>query len=372
LISTPDFYNELVEVGFETFYGVPDSLLKDICAYISDKTSSEKHIITANEGNAIALASGYHLATKKTAVVYLQNSGLGNTINPLLSLTDEAVYKIPILLIIGWRGEPGIQDEPQHFKQGAITESLLNVLGIRYQILTDDYRTQLKTLKEWLNLESKPVALLVKKGAFTEYSLSETKNLFSLLREDVLSKIISNIGEDAIVVSTTGKTSREIYEIREINKQSHENDFLTVGSMGHTSSIALGLALNADRNVYCIDGDGSMLMHLGGLGIVAQKAPKNFKYILINNGAHESVGAQPTIAHDIKLKKLLESLGFNNVYEVTNEKELESDFKSLKAIEKSALIVNVKIGSRDDLGRPKQSPQENKKALMNLISKDRS
>lgn len=353
----------------DTFYGVPDSLLKDICAYITLNTPKDKHIITANEGSAIALAAGYHLSTNKSALVYLQNSGLGNTINPLLSLADEKVYKIPMLLMIGWRGEPGFKDEPQHIKQGEINEALLKVLGISYVVLTDNYKADLSKAISLLKTESKPVALLVKKSTFTEVNVPESKNNYSLSREVALEFIIDNIDKEAVIVSTTGKTSREIYEIRERRNQDHSRDFLTVGSMGHTSSIALGIAINSDRMVYCIDGDGSMLMHLGGLGVVAQNAPKNFRYIVINNGAHESVGAQPTIGFDISLNNTLKELGFSEVYEVDSSSNIKLHLNELIKKPNTAMVINVKTGSRANLGRPKESPIENKIALMDFLSK---
>ena len=371
MIKTEDFYNELIRHQFDTFYGVPDSLLKDICAYITLKTPPKNHIITANEGNAIALAAGHHIATGKTAVVYLQNSGLGNTINPLLSLADEKVYKIPMILMIGWRGEPGVKDEPQHQKQGEINEELLRVLGIDYVILTENYQEDLESIKKLVEEKSKPVALLIRKSLFSEVKLPEQTSIFSLTREEVLEKIINNIDAESVIVSTTGKTSREIYEIREKNNQDHSHDFLTVGSMGHTSSIALGIALNTEKMVYCIDGDGSMIMHLGSLGVVAQNSPDNLKYIVINNGAHESVGSQPTIAFNISLKKVLKELGFSETYEINEKDELEPTFKKFNKMNKSALVINVKTGSRSELGRPKESPIENKLALMEYLKKDK-
>lgn len=237
MISTEDFYQELLNNEIDTFYGVPDSLLKDICAYITVNTPKEKHIITANEGNAIALAAGKYIATGKPALVYMQNSGLGNAVNPLISLADEAVYKIPMLLMIGWRGEPGKKDEPQHIKQGSITRELLDTMGIKYIVLSDNYKDDLNHALDYMKKESKPIALLVRKGMFTDFSLVSSKIDYKLSREDALETIITSLDNSDIIVSTTGKTSREVFEIREKYHQNHENDFLTVGSMGHTSSI---------------------------------------------------------------------------------------------------------------------------------------
>ena len=367
MIKTPEFYEYLVKNKLDTFYGVPDSLLKDICAYITSKTSPEKHIITANEGNAVALAAGKFMATGIPAVVYLQNSGLGNTVNPLISLADEDVYNIPMLLMIGWRGEPGVHDEPQHVKQGKITLSMLDTMGIKYLILTDNYQEEIKTALDYMKSESKSFAIIIKKNTFSKFSLDEENNPYTLTRELALELLLSKIDRKSLIVSTTGKTSREVFELREKNSDTHERDFLTVGSMGHTSSIALGLALSTPKKVYCIDGDGSLLMHLGGLGITAKNAKDNFKYIVINNGSHESVGGQPTIGFDLDLISILTGLGFSKVFEVSTVNEIENIFNEFDNLSKSVLIINVKQGSREDLGRPTTTPQQNKEAFMKFI-----
>jgi len=367
MINTIAFYDYLIKNNLDTFYGVPDSLLKDICAYITFKTEPKKHIITANEGNAIALAVGNYLATAKPAIVYMQNSGLGNTVNPLISLADEDVYKIPVLLMIGWRGEPNVHDEPQHLKQGKITLPLLDTMGIPYVVLSENYPQEIQQAIESMKTTLKPYALVIKKDTFTKFNLPSNEPTFDLSRESALDFILSKIDTKSITVSTTGKTSREVFEIRENNHDNHNRDFLTVGGMGHTSSIALGISLSTQKNVYCIDGDGSMLMHLGSLGIVAKNAGSNFKYILINNGSHESVGGQPTIAFDIDIPKILLGLGFTSVFEVSNLEDLSKQFTIFNTKPNSVLIVNVKQGSRDNLGRPKTTPQENKDSLINFI-----
>jgi len=367
MINTENFYDYLINLGIDKFYGVPDSLLKDICACITTKTNKKDHIITANEGNAVALAAGAYIATGKPALVYMQNSGLGNAINPLISLADEAVYKIPMILMIGWRGEPGVKDEPQHVKQGEITLPILDTLGIKYIVLSHNYQNDLDTIHNLLYKEKKPVALIIKKGMFSSFKLTKSLNLYETSREKALEIILDNIKLEDIVVSTTGKTSREIFEIREIKGQGHKNDFLTVGSMGHTSSIALGISLNSEKNVYCIDGDGSMIMHLGSLGIAANNANKNFKYIVINNGAHESVGGQPSVGFEIDVKNILLGLGFKEVYIAKNENEIKEAVIKLSNSEKTALVIFTRQGSRDNLGRPTLSPQENKLGLMKFI-----
>jgi phosphonopyruvate decarboxylase len=367
MIHTPDFYEYLLKKKLDTFYGVPDSLLKNLCAYITSKTRPKNHIITANEGNAIALAAGKYLATGSPAVVYLQNSGLGNTVNPLLSLADEDVYKIPMLLIIGWRGEPGKKDEPQHIKQGKTTISMLNLMNIDHCILSDNFKEDLDRACEHMRTNLKSFALVVRKNTFSDFVFNEDINHFSLKREEALKTIIDSINKEDIIVSTTGKTSREIFELREKKLDEHDKDFLTVGSMGHASSIALGLSLNSNKKVYCIDGDGSLLMHLGGLGVAAINSKKNFKYIVINNGSHESVGGQPTIGFLIDLQKIFIGLGFKKVFEVSSTEEIRNIFDKFSLMEKSVLVINVGQGSRINLGRPSISPQENKKLLMNFL-----
>lgn len=367
MIKTPEFYDYLIKNGLDTFFGVPDSLLKDICAYITSVTVPSKHIITANEGNAIGLAAGSYMATGKPAIVYLQNSGLGNTVNPLISLADEDVYKIPMLLMIGWRGEPGVHDEPQHVKQGKITISMLETLGIKYLILTDNYQEEIDYALDYMITESKSFALIIKKGLFSKFSLIDKSNPYVITRESALKVLLDKIDKKSLIVSTTGKTSREVFEIRACEKDTHERDFLTVGSMGHTSSIALGISLSTLKNVYCIDGDGSLIMHLGGLGIVANNAKENFKYIIINNGSHESVGGQPTIGFDINVNQILTGLGFSKVFEASTIDEINQKFDEFNSLSKSVLVINVKQGSRDDLGRPTSTPQENKEAFMKFI-----
>jgi phosphonopyruvate decarboxylase len=371
MIDTKSFYEYLLKKDIDTFFGVPDSLLKDICAYITQNTPAQNHIITANEGNAVALACGHYLATGKIAMVYLQNSGLGNIVNPLISLADEDVYNIPVLFMVGWRGEPGTKDEPQHKKQGKITLSTLEVLGVKTFILEDEFKPIIDEAVSYMKKTLKPAAIVVKKGTFSKVKLELPPDAFSMSREEALEAMMKHIDNKSVIVSTTGKTSREVFEIREKSGDTHERDFLTVGSMGHTASIALGIALSSKKRVFCIDGDGSMLMHLGGLGVAAINAPKNFKYIVVNNGAHESVGGQPTIALDINTKKVLEGLGFSKVYEVKTLEEIEREFPKFKRKNKAALVVYVNQGSRDDLGRPTTTPVENKDLLMKFLRRSR-
>ena len=367
MIDTKKFYNTLIKNSFDYFVGVPDSLLKEFCLCIND-LSKNNHIITANEGNAVAIASGYNIATSKYGVVYMQNSGLGNIVNPLLSLADEKVYKIPMLFIIGYRGEPNVKDEPQHIKQGELTLPLLDTLGIKYFILNEDYEEQIKQCYDYIKQTEKPIALVVKKDTFSKYEKDfVSNNNNSLSREEALEIIINNLDNNDFIVSTTGKTSREIFEIREKNKTDHSKDFLTVGSMGHTSSLALGISLNTNKNIYCIDGDGAFIMHMGGLAIAIQNAKDNFKYILINNGCHESVGGQPTIAYNIDIEKILLGFGFKKVFIVDNKEDIVLALKEQKENNKIAIIINTNDKSRKDLGRPTTAPIYNKEQFQKKI-----
>ena len=337
---------------------------------------SEKNIISANEGNAVAIASGYYLATGKIGLVYMQNSGQGNSINPIASLIDEKVYKIPMLMLIGWRGEPGKKDEPQHKKQGIITLELLEVLGIKYSILDenmscDDVKKTIKYACEYMKKNSVPYAFVIRKNTFSEYKLKNISKQsdLELTREKAIELIESNIDKDAAIVSTTGMASRELFEIREKFKEEHNKDFLTVGSMGHASQIALGIALsNKNKNIYCIDGDGALIMHLGGLAIIGSLNAKNYKHIVINNGAHDSVGGQETVGLKINVPAIAEACGYKKAYACSNEDELLNYINIIDKMEGPVLLeVKVKKGARKDLGRPTTTPIENKEAFMKFL-----
>lgn len=365
LVAPGEFYELLGENDIDVFAGVPDSLLQDFAAYIESASPASRHIITANEGNAVAIAGGYHIATGKFAAVYLQNSGLGNMVNPLLSLADEAVYGLPMLLIIGWRGEPGTEDEPQHVTQGRLNNPLLEMMGIEYAVLDPgSWREQVDWAVAQLREVSKPVAIVVRKGVFEKFAPAERVTAFALKREDALEAIIDAIDPSDFIVSTTGKTSREVFEIRERRGDDHSQDFLTVGGMGHASSIALGMCLGTDRRVYCIDGDGAFLMHLGAAVIAAQQHRENFRYVLVNNGAHESVGGQPTVAFDIDIPAILTAAGFSAVETVREPADLPAAVRRLADNSGTALVIEVAQGSRANLGRPTRSPAENKFDMM--------
>ena len=375
MLDCEKFYNLLVDGGIEFFTGVPDSLLKDFNAYIIDNVKNNKHIIAANEGASIALAAGNYLATKKIALVYMQNSGLGNAVNPLTSLVNQDVYGIPLLLIIGWRGEPGEKDAPQHTKQGKITLKVLETLDIPYDILPNNIEDTKKILNKafrCMNECKAPYALVVRKGTFEKYEYkNKTEQRYELSRENAIKLIVNKLDNTDIVISTTGLTSRELFEYREQMQQDHCNDFLTVGSMGHSSQIALGIAMSTpERQIFCLDGDGAVIMHMGSLGIIGSKSPKNFKHIVINNGAHDSVGGQPTIGYEIDIVSMALSCRYKVAYKVETKMELIEKISLLKSTEGPALLeVRVNKGYRKNLGRPTISPQENKETFMNFLSK---
>lgn len=376
MLDPREFYRSLVNNGFAFFTGVPDSLLKSFCAVLEEAGNKSNHVITANEGNALSVAAGYYLATSNPAVVYLQNSGLGNIVNPLLSLTDSMVYKIPALLIIGWRGEPGIKDEPQHERQGMVTLELLRVLGIEYTIIDENFNNEnmemvLPSIAKKMRENLTPYAIVVRKNTFEPLSIarsSKNDNLFT--RERAVEIIISHIEEKAVVVSTTGKTSRELFEIREKHNLGHGQDFLTVGSMGHCSQIALGISMvHRSLPVYCIDGEGSLLMHMGSLAVNGDYAGDYFTHIVINNGVHESVGGQPNSAQQMNIGRVASATGYKFSYSVEGEEELVQALEEVKKHRGSCMLeIRVKPGSRKDLGRPTISPQTNKEELMKYLS----
>ncbi len=371
----PEFFVEkLRENGIDCFAGVPDSLLKNICAYITDHCDAEHNIIAANEGAAVGIAAGHYLATGKPACVYMQNSGEGNIINPLASLTDEEVYNIPVLLLIGWRGRPGVHDEPQHVKQGKVTTGLLNVMGVNYEVLSkEEDKAEKQIAKAIKALQNKEVfALVIEKDTFEDYKLQNVEvNDLTMSREEAIQTVAAALGERDCIVSTTGMISRELFEYRAAKGQGHERDFLTVGSMGHASQIALGIAMaKPERKVWCFDGDGAAIMHMGSMAIVANKAPKNYVHIVFNNGAHDSVGGQPTVGLKIDLPRVARAVGYPHTYSVSAKEDLMDVLNEVKKNNDLSLIeIKVKKGNRKDLGRPTTTPIQNKEALMTFLKK---
>lgn len=373
MLSPKIFIESLAAKGVDFFAGVPDSLLKNVCAFISDTLDDRHNIIAANEGAAVGLAAGHYLATGHIPCVYMQNSGEGNAINPLASLTDKEVYGIPVLLVIGWRGEPGVHDEPQHVKQGKITLPLLDAMGIRHEILSQDeteFRSQLDGAVRHMSETGEAFAFIVRKNTFEPYTLQRHEvNEYPLSREEAIHKVAASLSAKDVIVSTTGMISRELFEYRTAQGQGHERDFLTVGSMGHASQIALGIALEkTDRRVWCFDGDGAALMHLGSVAIIADKAPENFVHVIFNNGAHDSVGGQPTVGLKVNLAGIAKAAGYKDAVSVTTADDLGSALKALKTMRGPVLLeVRVHRGNRKDLGRPTTTPIQNRDALMEFM-----
>lgn len=365
MLNPKEFYDLLVENDLEYFFGVPDSTLKYFCSYIDEY--AQGHMICANEGNAIANAMGYHLATNKVPVVYMQNSGFGNALNPILSMASKEIYQIPMLIIVGWRGEPGIKDEPQHTHQGKVLLPSLGAMDLDYDILPTKIESAHKLMNQVLHkirTESKPYFLIIKKGTFEEYFPKEVSSCSQLNRLEVIKRILETFPHDKYIAST-GFISRELYQLREQMGQGHEKDFLSIGSMGHTSQIAYAYAKHSGKKVICLDGDGSFLMHMGGTTAIQHYQNDNIIHIVLNNGCHLSVGGQPTIAQNIKLEKIAKECGFAQSYSVTTKEKLESILEKVKN-ETGPVFIDIKVSNEsiNDLMRPTLTPQEMKKLFM--------
>ena len=358
---------------FEFFTGVPDSQLKPLCNYLMATYGiSDKHVIAANEGNAVGLAAGYHLATGKVPVVYMQNSGLGNIINPVASLMNDKVYGIPCVFIVGWRGEPGVKDEPQHIYQGEVTLKLIEDMDIATFVISKDTTEEELSAKmsefKTILAKGKQVAFVVRKGALEFDGKVKYTNDNKMVREEIIEHV-ATVSDTDVVVSTTGKASRELFEIRERRGQTHGSDFLTVGSMGHSSSIALAIARQKpDRKIWIIDGDGALLMHMGSMALLGANAPKNIVHVVINNGAHETVGGMPTVAEKIDLCKIADGCGYPNFISVDSFDDLDEALRAAKGRDELSFIeVKCSIGARDDLGRPTTTAKENKENFMKYL-----
>lgn len=366
--------DEIEKLGVSFYTGVPDSQLRALCDTLMSRYGiGEKHVIAANEGAAVGLAAGHYLATGNPAVVYMQNSGIGNAVNPICSLVNDKVYAIPALFIVGWRGEPGVHDEPQHIYQGEVTRELLDCLGVQNYVISKDTTPEelaeyFSKIKEEFALGHQ-CALVVRKGALESDEKLKYANDYPLSREDVVKLFVDHTDERDIIVSTTGKLSRELFEAREARGQGHEKDFLTVGSMGHSSMIAMGIAREKKgRRVFCLDGDGAVLMHMGSLAVAGSAQLQNFVHVLFNNGAHETVGGMPTVSEKIDYLKIAEACGYENIYTAETEDEVLSLFEKI-ARAKGSVFAEVKTNllSRADLGRPTTTPIQNKEAFMEFL-----
>ena len=353
------------------FTGVPDSTFKSWMSFLDYKSGkSLSNIIACNECEAIGIAAGYHLATNNIGIAYMQNAGLGKTINPLTSLTDKEVYSIPLLLMIGWRGEPGKKDEPQHKKMGRVMLPLLDALEIPYAILPkeeDKARIVIKKARDHILESNSSYAIIIKRGTLEPFSFQKTEEEYDLSREEAIESIVNQIRDKCVVVSTTGKTSRELFEIR-IKRKELPRDFYIVGSMGCASSISLGIALNSTKGVLLLDGDGAALMQMGSLSTIGFYKPKNLHHIIFDNHSHESTGGQPTVSKTVHFDKIALSCGYESAETITNKTELMEYLARIDEIKKPSLaVIKVRKGSREDLGRPTTAPQENKTNFMKLV-----
>ncbi len=370
------FLDTCIACGIDFFAGVPDSLLKGLCdeLFIRYGTEGSHHIVAHNEGGAVALCAGHYLATGKPGLCYMQNSGIGNAVNPLVSLMDPQVYAIPCLLIIGWRGEPGVKDEPQHIKQGAVTIGQLELLDIPFRILSADtaeeeFRAGFNELAAMMK-QGRTVAFVVRKGALKSDTPAEYKNSYPMSRETALGMILSHAGKEDAFVSTTGKLSREVFEYRESHGENHNRDFLTVGSMGHAGMIALRIAIDKpDRRIWCLEGDGAILMHLGSLPVIGQKRPPNLIHVVMNNCAHESVGGMPVCSGSLNIAALASSSGYPFVLKAESEDVLAAVLQEAVSIKNGPVLIEVccACSSRADLGRPTTTPVQNRDALMSFL-----
>lgn len=370
MINSKDFYNGLRNRGINFFTGVPDSLLANFCEYIDKVTDRQNHYIAINEGASVALAMGHFMKSGSPSLVYLQNSGLGNTVNPLLSLADSRVYSIPMLLLVGWRGEPGVSDEPQHIKQGDVTEAMLKSMKIDYLIMDaeSDIDEVLSISFKRMQETSSPFVILVRKSTFSSEDKREKTSQFELSREEAIQIIINNAEEGDAFVSTTGKTSRELFESR-ASRGNNCDDFLTVGGMGHASSIAMGIKLAGHHNkVFLIDGDGAFLMHMGASASIGTSNINNFMHVILDNGCHESVGGQKTISRSINLELISKGFGYHSYFKASNRHELEQIMNNQRnSKDLTMLHVMINASARSDLGRPTSSPIQNKNMFIKLL-----
>lgn len=365
----------LEQRGIHTIIGVPDSTLKQFCDGLQNYKGNINHYVPVNEGAAVGLAVGSYLADGKPACVYMQNSGIGNAVNPIASLANRDVYGIPMLFLVGWRGEPGVKDEPQHVFQGKITCKLFEVLSIPYEVIDKDttWEQMESILTEAFETLSggEQFAIIVRKGTFEKDVPYTWENGNTLNREEALATILKEGGHEAVLVSTTGKISRELYEQSDALYGTHENIFMTVGGMGHASMIALGIAKKRPKEkIICIDGDGAALMHMGALAFISSQSPENFVHIIINNQSHESVGAMPTGCQKVNFSELAKNVGYSWTIRVSTLEELTKVLHNIDEQKGPILVeVLVSLDSRADLGRPKESARENKEAFMEYILK---
>jgi len=367
------FLDILEALGDKFYAGVPDSLLSPFIDCLMNRYGiSDRHIVAANEGAAVGLAAGHYLATGRPGIVYMQNSGIGNAVNPICSLLHDKVYAIPVIFVIGWRGEPGTKDEPQHIFQGESTLSMLDCVEVPYIVVSDDscLDRDIEKYRQHL-INGRSVAFVIRKGALSNDVKIKYSSKFLLSREYELKTILDISTDEDIFVCTTGKLSREVFELREKTDAGHGHDFLTVGSMGHSLMIAHGIAsAKPAKRIWCLDGDGAMLMHMGSLTIVGTHSPKNLVHVVINNGAHETVGGVPAVSGKLNLCEIARASGYGDVFRVSCEDELNKTLGIVREKDGPIFIeIMCNLTSRSDLGRPTTSPRENRDALMDVLKR---
>ena len=373
MLDPISYLKTLQDSGVTFFTGVPDSLLKEICSCITETVNQDNHVIAANEGAALGLSIGNYIGTGKLSLVYMQNSGLGNIVNPLLSLASPAVYGVPMLLMIGWRGEPGREDEPQHVHQGRVMVSMLEAMDVPVIILSEnpiEANQQTKAAATQAHDIKGPVALVVRRGTFNKFKGGlQTSSDLQMCREEAITTAARLLEDDAAVICTTGMASRELFEFRARADVGHQRDFLTVGGMGHANQIALGLALaRPDCSVYCFDGDGAALMHMGSMAIIGQSECANLFHLIFNNGVHGSVGGQPTVCFSIDIPEIAIACGYASAERVETHEALVNSMSNARTKKGPTLIeVRVRPENRKEIGRPTTKPVENKLALMEFL-----
>ena len=375
MLNTNKFGNELKRLGFDFYSGVPCSFLKNLINYSINECN---YIAAANEGDAVAIASGAYLGGRKP-VVLMQNSGLTNAVSPLTSLNYP--FQIPVLGFVSLRGEPGLIDEPQHELIGLITTQMLDLMQIKWQFLSTDNSIAMKQLEianKWIE-KKQPFFFVVKKGTFESENLKIKKQFIYKNKEknekisadalpsrfDTLKVINGCKDEKTVQLATTGITGRELYEVEDC-----PNNLYMVGSMGCVSSLGLGLALTRkELDIVVIDGDGSLLMRMGSLATNGCYQPENMLHILLDNQTHDSTGGQSTVAHNVNFVDIAAACGYEQSSYIHSLDELENriqEWKETKGL--TFLYVKIAKGSRPNLGRPKILPSEVKTRLRRFIN----
>jgi phosphonopyruvate decarboxylase len=309
----------LVSCGVRFATGVPDSLLAPLCDQVDDRRSIQ-HIIAASEGSALALGGGHYLATGQRPLIYMQNSGLPNAINPYLSMCHPSAYAIPSIWVIGWRGEPGVPDEPQHRAIGAATEGLLALLNVPVFMLRSGDADELDRLEAWMqDREQGTVAVLVSARAVdADRRAPRRLEARPLKRREVLEHLVTGLDEEDTIFAGIGHVGRELLAVRGGAPTEFAGDLLCVGGMGHASQFALGFALaRPERRVWCLDGDGAFTMHMGACSWLTRHPEQRFIHVLFDNGVHASVGGQPVCGQAVDFGRIAGALGYQHIERVS-------------------------------------------------------